>query len=90
MDFMIATVDGIDGPANKMTYNGYFLINGFALSTALGSIQYGFINYQSSTPMDGSKVPTILRVKGTVTGNSSAFDSLSIFFDSLTPFFSNQ
>ncbi|TXH54949.1 MAG: hypothetical protein E6Q89_07300 [Bacteroidia bacterium] len=30
-DIMIATVDGIDGPLNRMKFNGYFLINGFTL-----------------------------------------------------------
>ena len=89
MDFMIATVDGINGPANTMTYNGYFLINGFTQSTSANTLNMGFINYQSSTAMDGSQVPTLLRIKGTVTGASS-FDSLVIFFDSLTPFFTNK
>lgn len=90
-DIMIATIDGINGPQNKMTYNGYFLINGFtqAASTA-GTLNMGFVNYQSSAAMDGSKVPTMLRIKGTVTNNQTAFDSLVIFFDSLTPFFSNK
>lgn len=88
-DIMIATVDGINGPANKMTYNGYFLINAFTQSPSAGTINMGFINYQSTTAMTGSKVPTLLRIKGTVTNNASAFDSLVVFFDSLTPFFSN-
>jgi hypothetical protein len=90
MDFMIATVDGIDGPQNTMTYNGYFLINGFTQSTSAGTINMGFINYQSSTAMDGSQVPTMLRVKGTVTNNQTTFDSLVVFFDTLTPHFSNK
>jgi hypothetical protein len=38
--------------------------------------------------MDGSKVPTMLRIKGTIT-DSTNFDSLSIFFDKMIPFFSN-
>lgn len=88
-DIMIATVDGINGPANKMTYNGYFLINAFTQSTSANTINMGFINYQSSTAMTGSQVPTMLRIKGTVTNNASAFDSLIVFFDTLTPFFSN-
>lgn len=29
---MIATIDGIDGPLNRITYNGFFLINGFSLT----------------------------------------------------------
>ncbi len=90
MDFMIATVDGINGPQNKMTYNGYFLINGFTQSTSSGTVSMGYINYQSSTAMDGSQVPTLLRIKGTITGNQTALDSLIVFFDTLTPFFSNK
>lgn len=38
--------------------------------------------------MDGSKVPTLLRIKGSIS-DSVNFDSVSIFFDSLTPFYSN-
>lgn len=90
MDFMIATVDGINGPQNRMTYNGYFLINGFTQTPAAGTLNMGFINYQSSTPMDGSLVPTLLRIKGTITNNQTQLDSLIVFFDSLTPFFSNK
>jgi hypothetical protein len=31
MDIMVATVDGIDGPMNKMKYNGFWLINSFTM-----------------------------------------------------------
>lgn len=90
LDFMIATVDGINGPLNKMVFNGFFLINGFSQAPSVsGTINFGFMNYQSSTAMDGSKVPTLLRIKGTI-ANTTALDSLIIFFDSLTPFFSNM
>jgi hypothetical protein len=86
---MIATVDGIDGPLNKLTYGGFFLINGFSIvDTAIATLNMGFMNYVSTAPMDGSKVPTFLRIKGTIPGTTN-FDSLSIFFDKLTPFFSN-
>ena len=54
IDFMIATVDGINGPANTMVFNGYFLINGFTQSTSANTLNMGFQNYQSSTGMDGS------------------------------------
>jgi len=88
-DIMIATVDGIDGPSNKIKYNGFFLINSFTMPTAtLGTLNYGFVNYEPTTPMDGSKVPTMLRIKGTISDNTN-FDSLSIFFDKLTPFYTN-
>lgn len=88
-DIMIATVDGIDGPTNKIKYNGFFLINSFTMLTAtLGTLNYGYINYQSVTPMDGSRVPTMLRIKGTIASTTN-FDSLSIFFDKLTPFYTN-
>jgi hypothetical protein len=90
LDIMIATVDGIDGPLNKITYNGFFLINAFTqTSSVLNTLNMGFLNYQSSTPMDGSIVPTMLRIKGSISGNSSTFDTLVVFFDKLTPFFSN-
>ena len=90
-DILIATVDGINGPQNKMTFNGYFLINGFTqAASSSGTLSMGFVNYQSSAVLDGSQVPTMLRIKGTVTNNASAFDSLVVFFDTLTPFFSNK
>ena len=28
---MIATTDGIDGPLNQITHNGFFLINAFTM-----------------------------------------------------------
>jgi hypothetical protein len=93
-DIMIATVDGYDGPTNKIKYNGFFLINTFTMpDVTLGTVNYGFMNYQndapnSKLPMDGSLVPTMLRIKGTI-ADSTNFDSLSIFFDKLTPFYSN-
>jgi hypothetical protein len=68
---MIATVDGIDGPMNRMKYNGFFLINSFTmLDTLIGTLNYGFVNYQSVSPMDGSKVPTMLRIKGSIADSS--------------------
>ena len=90
LDFMFATVDGINGPANTMTFNGYFLINGFTQSTSANTLNMGFVNYQSSTAMDGSQVPTLLRIKGTIANNQTELDSLVVFFDTLTPFFSNK
>lgn len=88
-DIMIATIDGIDGPLNKVTYNGYFLINGFSLTTtALSTIKTSFVAYQNTPPMDGSKVPTLFRVQGTVTGTTD-FHTLNLFFDKLEPFFEN-
>lgn len=43
---MIATVDGIDGPSNKIKYNGFFLINSFTmLAIPTATLNYGFINY---------------------------------------------
>ncbi len=46
MDIMIATVDGIDGPLNKMKFNGFFLINSFTMvNTLINTINYGFMNY---------------------------------------------
>ena len=89
-DIMIATIDGIDGPLNMITYNGYFLINAFTLmsSQKLGTISSGFVAYNHNTQMDGSKVPTMLRVKGSIAGATN-FHTLNIFFDELTPFFEN-
>lgn len=88
-DIMIATCDGIDGPANKIKYNSFFLINSFTmLASTLGTVNYAYVNYEYATPMDGSKVPTMLRIKGSIADNTN-FDSLSIFFDKLTPFYQN-
>lgn len=91
LDIMITMVDGIDGPQNKMVFKAHFLINGFSYaSTATGTTKAGFINYQSSAAMDGSKVPTLLRLKGTITNNATTLDSLVVFFDKVSPFFSNK
>lgn len=88
MDIMIATIDGIDGPLNKITENGFFLINAFTMkSSALSSINYGLMNYYVSTPLDGSTVPTFFRFKGSITDTN--IDSLTIFFDNLKPFYEN-
>jgi len=92
MDFMIVTFDGIDGPANRIVTQGYFLINSFSQApSALNTLYYGFMNYQYGSPLDGSKIPTMLRLKGTMAiPPGSVLDSLTVFFDSMTPFFSNQ
>lgn len=89
-DIMIATVDGIDGPMNRMVYNGYFLINGFTMmnSAAINTINLGYVGYAHTVQMDGSKVPTMLRFKGTIPSVAN-YDKLYIFFDKLAPFFSN-
>lgn len=92
MDFMIITYDGIDGPANRLVPKGYFLINGFTQSpSSLGTLYFGFMNYQYNSPLDGSRIPTMLRLNGTMSIPSGAvLESLIVFFDSMTPFFSNQ
>lgn len=89
-DIMIATVDGIDGPLNRMTFNGYFLFNGFTLKAAdrITTLNAGFVAYNSVNQMDGSSVPTLLRVKGVLPAITN-FYSVNIFFDQLSPFFSN-
>lgn len=38
--------------------------------------------------MDGSKIPTLFRVKGQISGTTD-FNTLNLFFDKLTPFFEN-
>lgn len=57
-------------------------------SEALTSISTGFVGYGHSSQMDGSKVPTMLRLKGSIAGATN-FHTLNIFFDELTPFFEN-
>lgn len=89
-DIMIATVDGIDGPLNRMKFNGYFLINGFTMinSAAIATLNSGFVAYSHTTQLDGSQIPTLLRVKGTIAGATN-FNTFCIFVDKLEPFFSN-
>lgn len=91
-DIMIATIDGIDGPLNKIVYNGFFLINGFTLTGSgdiiTPAIQTSFVAYNLGTHMDGSEVPTLFRVKGAVP-SSTNFNTLNLFFDKITPFFEN-
>ena len=85
---MIATIDGIDGPFNRITFNGYFLINAFTLmeDADINTISTGFVGYSHTSQMDGSQVPTMLRLKGTIAGTTN-FHTLNIFFDELEPFF---
>lgn len=87
---MVATVDGIDGPLNRVKFNGYFLFNAFTLmnSAAINTINSGFVAYNNFAQNDGSKVPTMLRVKGTLPSTPN-FHRVCIFFDKLLPFFSN-
>ena len=56
LDIMIATTDGIDGPLNKITHNGFFLINAFTMMNdlTLGTLNVGFVAYSHSSQMDGS------------------------------------
>jgi|688.fasta_scaffold197013_2 hypothetical protein len=87
---MIATVDGIDGPLNRMTFNGYFLYNGFTMmnSAVINTVNSGFVAYSHTSQLDGSTVPTMMRVKGTIASTTN-FYALCIFFDQLAPYFSN-
>ena len=79
---MIATVDGIDGPLNRMTFNGYFLYNGFTMmnTAAITTINSGFVAYSHTSQLDGSTVPTMMRVKGNI-ASATNFYALCIFFD---------
>jgi hypothetical protein len=88
---MIATVEGIDGPLNKMKFNSYFLINAFTLmnSTSLNTFNSGFVSNCGWELMDGSKVPTILRITGSV-ANVTNISKIIVFFDRLEPYFQNQ
>ena len=54
----------------------------------LGTLSTGFVGYAHSAQMDGCKVPTLLRLKGSITGTTN-FHTLNIFFDELDPFFEN-
>lgn len=93
MDFYMAAVDGIYGPLNKMVYNSYFLINGFTqTTTTMSTITVSFINYLSSStaPLDGSTVPTMIQVSGSIpSGNAINLMKIAVFFDDLTPFYHN-
>lgn len=93
MDFYMAAADGISGPLNKLAYNSYFLINGFTqTSSPMASITTAFVNYlaSSTAPLDGSTVPTFLKITGSIpAGQATSLSKIAIFFDNLTPFFSN-
>lgn len=79
---MIATVDGIDGPLNKMKFNGYFLINSFTMmnTAQITTVNSGMVAYSYSNYIDGSQVPTMLRIKGTLPVISN-FNTLNLYFD---------
>lgn len=86
---MIATADGIDGPINKIKWNGYFMFNAMTMMGGAGvGLDYGYVGYAHTSQMDGTQVPTMLRIKGTLS-SASNFHSFSIFFDKLTPFYLN-
>jgi hypothetical protein len=93
MDIYMSAADGINGPLNKMAYNSYFLINAFTQTiTSMASITTTFVNYlaSSTAPLDGSKVPTFLKITGSVPlGQATNLTKIAIFFDNLTPFFAN-
>lgn len=93
MDFYMAAADGISGPLNKLVYNSYFLINGYTQTTSpMATITTAFVNYlaSSTAPLDGSTVPTFLKITGSVpAGQATSLSKIAIFFDNLTPFFSN-
>jgi hypothetical protein len=93
MDFYVAAADGISGPLNKLSYNNYFLINGFTqTSSPMATITTAFVNYlaSSTAPLDGSTVPTFLKITGNVpAGQATSLSKIAIFFDNLTPFFAN-
>jgi hypothetical protein len=93
MDFYMAAVDGIYGPLNKMTYNSYFLINGFTqTSNSMATITMSYVNYlaSSTSPLDGSTVPTLIRITGSIpVSNATNLVKIAVFFDDLTPFYAN-
>lgn len=84
MDIMIATVDGIDGPLNRMKFNGYFLINSFTMmnTAEITTVNCGYVAYSHTTQMDGSQVPTMLRIRGTLPSITN-FHTLNLYFDKL-------
>ena len=53
------------------------------------TINSGYVGYAHTTQMDGSKVPTMLRIKGNTAATVTNFYSLCLFFDILAPYFSN-
>jgi hypothetical protein len=84
MDIMIATVDGIDGPKNKLRFVSFFMVNAYTLMrTPLSSLNMGFVAYSGSQQMDGSKVPTLLRVRNTDNASGFNMTKVVVFFDEL-------
>lgn len=95
MDIYMAAADGVNGPLNRLQYNSYFLINSFTqTSTSMSQITMGFVNYYASSTaanqLDGSKVPTLIKIKGSIpAGSTTNLKKIAVFFDNLTPFFAN-
>lgn len=89
---MIATVDGIDGPLNKMKFNSFFLINAYTLMDIASStkLNAGYVAFNGASQMDGSQVPTLLRITGAIPSAINTNGAkISIFFDQLRPYFEN-
>lgn len=66
VDAFIAVADNVDGPLNKISWNSFYIINAFTIVDTASAINvdYGLVAYSHADQMDGSKVPTILRIKG--------------------------
>lgn len=89
MDIMVATVDGIDGPTSKIKYISYFIVNAYTLNNAdyIATYKCNYVGYSGSLAMDGSQVPTLLRVTGTIP--TPNLHRLYLFANHLLPYHYN-
>ncbi len=68
-DFYIETIDKINGPSYLQVVNSYTLINSFSIdSNVLSKLSVSISNFwtDSLTTLDGSYIPTILRIQGMI------------------------
>lgn len=68
-DFYIETIDKINGPSYLQVVNSYTLINSFSIdSNVLSKLSVSISNFWTDalTTLDGSYIPTILRIQGMI------------------------
>jgi hypothetical protein len=72
-DFYIETIDKINGPSYLQVVNSYTLINAFSIdSNVLSKLSVSISNFWSDksinpqSTLDGSYIPTILRIQGMI------------------------
>jgi hypothetical protein len=86
-DFYIAAIDSIDGPTYNQTLNSYYLAHAVLKPVGTTGLTASFLNFYNTNSggLDGSTIPTMLRVTGTTAVTAAAVvvsltNSVSFFY----------